>query len=107
MKRLGDITSGTIRDLRRRRNTFRLCRDWPRAMVELIDDIGAKSGRMTEIEQRLDACVRLLDVGAAGAHVDVEFGGCDRSPPIPIHDIVNDDVSPRADSVLVIERSEL
>ncbi len=88
MKRLGHITSGIVRDLRRRRNIDRLCREWPRAMVELIDDIGAKSGRMTAIEQRLDACVRLLDAGV------VEAIGADQQPPVPIHALSNDDVPP-------------
>ena len=92
MKRLGHITSGIVRDLRRRRNIDRLCREWPRAMVELIDEVGAKSGRMTTIEQRLDECVRLLDdvVDAAGGGC----GGVGADPAV-------------VGSIVVIERREL
>lgn len=67
MKRLGYITAGIIRDLRRCRNISRLCREWPRAMGEIIDEVGAKSGRMTAIEQRLEQCVELLDAGVVEA----------------------------------------
>ena len=88
MKRLGYITAGIIRDLRRRRNISRLCREWPRAMGEIIDEVGAKSGRMTAIEQRLEECVRLLDAGV------VEAVGADRLAPVPIHAVQNDDRPP-------------
>ena len=81
-QRLGDVTAWFIRDFRRRRNIDRLCREWPRAIVELIADIGAKSSRMTEIEQRLDECVRLLDAGV----VD-EIVGADRTPNPPLHEV--------------------
>ncbi len=87
-QRLGDVTAGIIRDLRRRHNIDRLCREWPRAMVELIDDIGAKSGRMTAIEQRLEHCVQLLDAGVVAAV------GADQLPPIPLHAVNDDDVPP-------------
>ena len=84
-RRLGDVTAGIIRDLRRRRNTVRLCREWPRAVVEIVDEFGAKSGRMTAIEQRLEECVRLLDAGV------VEAVGADRLAPVPIHAVQDDD----------------
>ena len=84
LRRLGDVI---IRDLRRRRNISRLCREWPRAMAEIIDEIGAKSMRMTEIEQRLEHAVHPLDAGV------VDEVGADRLPPAPIH-AVNDDDGP-------------
>ncbi len=88
MKRLGHITTGIICDLRRRRNISRLCREWPRAIGEIIDEVGAKSGRMTAIEQRLEECVRLLDAGV------VEAVGADRLAPVPIHAVRDDDRPP-------------
>lgn len=87
-ERLGDVTAGIIRDLRRRRNTVRLCRECPRAVVEIVDEFGAKSGRMTAIEQRLERCVELLDAGV------VEAIGADRLPRAPIHAVQDDDVPP-------------
>ena len=89
-QRLGDVAAGIIRDLRRRRNVDRLCREWPRAMVEIVDEFGAKSMRMTEIEQRLEHCVQLLDAGV------VEAVGGDRLSPAPLHLVVNDDDLPPA-----------
>ncbi len=88
MKRLGHITTGIICDLRRRRNISRLCREWPRAIGEIIDEVGAKSGRMTAIEQRLERCVELLDAGV------VEAIGADGLPRAPIHAVQDDDVPP-------------
>ena len=41
-ERLGDVTAGIIRDLRRRRNTVRLCRECPLAIVEIVDEFGAE-----------------------------------------------------------------
>ncbi len=81
-RRLGDVAAGIIRDLRRRRHVLRLCREWPRAMVEIIDEIGAKSGRTTAIEQRIEHRVQLLDAGL----VD-QVGGADRIPNPPIHEV--------------------
>ena len=86
-RRLGDVAAGIVRDLRRRRNTIRLCREWPRAMIEIIDEVGAKSGRMTAIEQRLDHCVQLLDAGA------IDIVDADQLPPTPIH-AINDPGKP-------------
>ena len=91
MNRLGHLTAAIIRDIRRRRNTFRLCREWPRAMVEIIDEFGAKSGRMTAIEQRLEHCVQLLDAGVVAAV------GADQLPPIPLH-AINDDEPPNPEA---------
>ncbi len=88
MKRIGHITTGIICDLRRRRNISRLCREWPRAIGEIIDEVGAKSGRMTAIEQRLERCVELLDAGV------VEAIGANRLAPVPIHAVQDDDRPP-------------
>ncbi len=41
-RKLGDVTAGFIRDLRRRRNVLRLCQEWPRAVIEIVDELGAK-----------------------------------------------------------------
>ena len=60
-RRLGDVAAGIIRGLRRRRHIHRLCREWPRAMAEIIDEFGAKSMRMTEPRHRRapgGACLR-------------------------------------------------
>ena len=90
VRRAARITNGIIRDLRRRRHIHRLCLEWPRAIVELIDDIGVKSGRMTAIEQRLEHCVQLLDARV------VDVVGADQPTPIPIHAVNDDDVPPEA-----------
>ncbi len=54
VKRLGYITAGIIRDLRRRRHVERLHELGPRALDELLIEIGAERSCLTSMEMTLE-----------------------------------------------------
>ena len=69
-----------IRDLRLRRDVERLCRLGPRAMYELLAEIGARRGIQTFIEDRA-AVYSNIDPDRLAA-----VGG-DGFPQLPIHEV--------------------
>ena len=80
MKRVGPIAAVIVADIRFRRKIERLHQRGPRAVLEVLAEIGAERSIMTTIDQVLD---QHLDV----SDQVLEAVGGDRLPPVPIHEV--------------------
>ena len=91
MKRIGHITAEIVADVRFRRKIERLHARGPRAVLEVLAELGAERSIMTTIDQTLDRHLAVSDAA-------LEAAGGNRLPPISIHAVNDDDVpsSPEA-----------
>ena len=87
MMRLGHFASTDLRDLRRRLHVGHLHYLGPRAVDEILLEIGAEFSCMTAIEMKLERYSGL-------ERAVVVAVGADRMPPVPIHAVNDDDVPP-------------
>ena len=77
---IGPIAAVVVADLRFRRQVERVHALGPRAVAELLAEIGAERAIQTIIDTKLDRYAK-LDPAA------IEAAGGDRFPPAPLHEI--------------------
>ena len=87
MKHPGHIAAVLVADVRFRRKVERLHRRGPRAILEVLAELGAERSIMSIVDQILDRHLAVSDQ-------EIEIVGGDRLPSIPIHAAVNDDDVP-------------
>ncbi len=79
---IGEVAADVVADLRFRRKVQRLHNLGPRAVGELLAEVGAERGVQTIIEQKLDRYAE-IDPDA------LEAAGGDKFWPAPVRNIVN------------------
>ncbi len=77
---IGDVTSGIVRDLQRRRHVEWLHELGPRALDELLIEIGAESSCLTAIEMKLARYASL------NRRVVEALDGCELRMPLAVVD---------------------
>ncbi len=86
-RQIGEVAAEVAADLRFRRQVERVHRLGPRAVGELLQEIGADRSCLTAIETALERYTGLdCDVVAAG--------GANHLPAVPIHAVSGDDLPP-------------
>ncbi len=87
MKPISPIAAAIVADIAFRRKVERLHARGPRAVLEILAEIGAERSIRTIIDQTLDRHLAVSDQA-------LEAVGGDRLPADPIHAVSDDDVPP-------------